>query len=215
MPAGGEQLEREEEKQLLMMNEKRNLFKRSEDGAENGLVTFGGEANSWNGLDLSKMGLSLISKRIAFFSHITCLYLNDNKLSTIPDAVFTLKKLNRLDLSNNQIVKLPPQLGRLVYLQELFLGGNKIRELPFEMGKLFRLKSLILDGNPIVSPPPNVLKQGIDATIGFLRDKASCTFSIDLPPQFSSRTLTTVWMWYHSASTATRKKLGGNQRALE
>lgn len=165
---GGEQLEREEEKQLLMMNEKRNHFKRS---GEDSLVTFGGEANSWNGLDLSKMGLSLISKRLALYSHITCLFLNDNKLTTIPDIVFTLKKLNKLDLSNNQITKLPPALGRLVYLQELALSGNKIRELPCEMGKLFRLKVLHLDSNPITSPPPAILKQGVEATIGYLREK--------------------------------------------
>lgn len=182
---GGEQLEREEEKQLLMMNEKRNHFKRNGDGAENGLVTFGGEANSWNGLDLSKMGLSLISKRLAFFGHITCLFLNDNKLSAIPEAVFTLKKLNKLDMSNNLITKLQPQLGRLVQLQELSLSGNKIRELPFEMGKLFRLKNLNLDNNPIVSPPPSVLKQGIEATISYLREKATRT-NMHQPRSFAS-----------------------------
>ncbi len=178
----GEQQEEEEERQLLQAHRQHQMqltdhkmlrHGSSENGdihGDDGLVTIGGEGE-WNGLDLRKMGIASISQTISFFSHLTCLFLNDNKLTSLPEGLFSLTKLTRLDISNNMLTKLPGQIGQLLQLVELNASNNRLRELPCETGRLFRLKILQLDGNAIVSPSQNVMKQSTEAITAYLREK--------------------------------------------
>jgi len=56
-------------------------------------------------------------------------------------------------------------------LTVLSLFQNHLRELPLEMGRLFRLKALNIDANPILHPPHNILRTGVESTIGYLRER--------------------------------------------
>jgi Leucine-rich repeat (LRR) protein len=99
----------------------------------------------WFELDMSGMGLKILSPEIKYYSHITSLYLNHNKLSSIPNEIFQeLKCLTTLDLSYNCLTHIPSGIGSVCTLTKLFLNQNRITEIPLEMGCLFRLKELSL-----------------------------------------------------------------------
>lgn len=90
-----------------------------------------------------------ISPKLWEWTHLRCLYLNDNNLMRLPPAVASLVHLHCLDASNNKIRTLPSELGDMTSLRELYLNNNQVRVLPFEFGKLFKLSQLGLKGNPL------------------------------------------------------------------
>lgn len=130
------------------------------------------EGSNWFELDMSGQGLKSVSLEIRNFSHITALYLNNNKLSALPDEIFAdLRALTTLDMSFNHLAQLPSSIGKLDQLRRLVLHQNRITELAPEVGRLFKLKELQLEGNPIISPPPAILAQGVPGVVGYLRDR--------------------------------------------
>ncbi|XP_040263709.1 leucine-rich repeat-containing protein 40 [Bufo bufo] len=63
-------------------------------------------------------------------SHLSCLIileLRDNKLKSLPDEIALLKGLERLDLTNNDLSNLPNSLANLPNLKSLQLEGNPLR----------------------------------------------------------------------------------------
>ncbi len=90
-----------------------------------------------------------ISPKLWEWTHLRCLYLNDNNLMRLPPAVASLVSLQCLDASNNKIRTLPSEIGDMTSLRELYLNNNQVRVLPFEFGKLFKLAQLGLKGNPL------------------------------------------------------------------
>ncbi len=90
-----------------------------------------------------------ISPKLWEWTHLRCLYLNDNNLMRLPPAVASLTNLQCLDASNNKIRTLPSEIGDMTSLRELYLNNNQVRVLPFEFGKLFKLAQLGLKGNPL------------------------------------------------------------------
>jgi CCR4-NOT transcription complex subunit 6 len=92
-----------------------------------------------------------LSPKLWTWTHLRCLYLNDNNLMRLPPVVSSLNNLQILDASNNKIRTLPAEIGDMTSLRELYLSNNQLRVLPFELGKLFKLQSLALKGNPLTS----------------------------------------------------------------
>lgn len=90
-----------------------------------------------------------ISPKLWEWTHLRCLYLNDNNLMRLPPAIAGLVNLQCLDASNNKIRTLPSEIGDMTSLRELYLNNNQVRVLPFEFGKLFKLAQLGLKGNPL------------------------------------------------------------------
>lgn len=90
-----------------------------------------------------------ISPKLWQWTHLRCLYLNDNNLMRLPPVIASLNHLQCLDASNNKIRTLPSEIGDMTSLRELYLNNNQIRVLPFEFGKLFKLSQLGLKGNPL------------------------------------------------------------------
>jgi len=126
----------------------------------------------WFELDMSGIGLRTISIDLKLYSHITGLYLSNNRLSFIPEEVFLeMKSLLILDLSSNLLQRVPLALTQLNSLEKLFLNDNRITELPVEMGRLFRLKDLKVVGNPLLAPPQGVIQGGLEVLIAYLRDR--------------------------------------------
>lgn len=58
------------------------------------------------------------------------LYLQDNRLDRIPDALFRLPSLVTLVLSNNKLQQLPYNMWQAPKLRELNAGFNLLKELP-------------------------------------------------------------------------------------
>ncbi|PIK48423.1 hypothetical protein BSL78_14724 [Apostichopus japonicus] len=79
---------------------------------------------------------------------ISVLDLRDNKISTLPEEITCLQKLQRLDLTN-----------------------NNLSSLPFKLGTLANLKSLILEGNPLRSIRRDIINRGTMGLLKYLRSR--------------------------------------------
>eukprot|EP01117_Protostelium_nocturnum_P011949 TRINITY_DN4371_c0_g1_i1.p1 TRINITY_DN4371_c0_g1~~TRINITY_DN4371_c0_g1_i1.p1 ORF type:complete len:573 (-),score=168.28 TRINITY_DN4371_c0_g1_i1:90-1808(-) len=129
-------------------------------------------SRGWFELDLSSVGLRSLSIEIRNYSHLTCLYLNNNKIEYLPEEIFSnLVSLCSLDLSYNLLTRLPHSIITLMQIQKLYLTENQLTELPIQMGRFYRLKDLSILGNPIINPPQSVLQMGTESVIQYLRDR--------------------------------------------
>lgn len=86
-------------------------------------------------------------------NQLRVLYLNENRLSTWPEALSELKFLEKLHLESNQLTSVPSSVGRLSSLRKLYLHNNRIASLPSELGALRQLTHLSLHSNAIVALP--------------------------------------------------------------
>ncbi|OMJ25099.1 Plant intracellular Ras-group-related LRR protein 7, partial [Smittium culicis] len=116
-------------------------------------------------IDLSEFGLKFLPEQISELKNIVSfsnsghfsdkirLYLNSNKLPTIPDPLLKLSNLTVLILSNNRIDSIPPDIKFLYNLNELSITGNKISVLPSELFTIPKLNRLFLFPNPLIEFP--------------------------------------------------------------
>ncbi|XP_076910841.1 plant intracellular Ras-group-related LRR protein 6-like [Bidens hawaiensis] len=124
--------------------------------------------------------LSVNSNKLAFLpsstSHLTNLRHLDvrlNHLRSLPDDLENLTNLEILNVSQNfrYLDTLPYSLGVLFALVELDVSHNNIKVLPESMGCLRRLRKLNVDGNPLISPPLEVVEQGLHVIKEYLSEK--------------------------------------------
>eukprot|EP01083_Nonionella_stella_P019813 54976_1 len=80
------------------------------------------------------------------------LVMADNRLSSLPDTLATLPKLEVLDIRENLLESLPENIGRLP-LTTLRLSKNKLKKLPNSISELTKLSLLEAKGNLICSVP--------------------------------------------------------------
>lgn len=116
----------------------------------------------------------------ALFKHypkLRKIYLNWNKLNTIPPQIGQMRFLTVLDLSMNNLDYLPQEIGMLTNLKRLLLFDNRLEDLPFEMGSLFQLEMLGLEGNPMRQDyKDRLVEHGTQELIRFLREQAPSAF---------------------------------------
>ncbi|KAF5789553.1 putative leucine-rich repeat domain superfamily [Helianthus annuus] len=124
--------------------------------------------------------LSVNSNKLTFLpsstSHLTNLCHLDarlNHLGSLPNDLGNLINLEILNISQNfrYLDTLPYSLGLVFSLVELDISHNNISTLPDSMGCLKRLRKLHLEGNPLMSPPPEVVDQGLHVMKEYLREK--------------------------------------------
>ncbi len=84
------------------------------------------------------------------------LNLNTNKLSSVPNSLFSLPTLKFLDLSHNQFgsTKVPNSylseaIGSCQSLVEFHIAGNELTQLPESIGDLPNLEILDLKDNKL------------------------------------------------------------------
>ena len=132
-----------------------------------------GKEVSWQELDLGGQNLKLISSTLFRYSFLTKLYLNNNKLFSLPSAIGRLRKLVVLDLSQNNLSSLPAEIGMLVNLRELLLFDNQLQNLPMEMGTLYQLTMLGIEGNPLDEELKSIImEEGTVELIKYLRENS-------------------------------------------
>ncbi|XP_062257268.1 leucine-rich repeat-containing protein 27-like [Platichthys flesus] len=121
-------------------------------------------------LSLSRTKLRHVPESILRSSSLKYLYLEGNQICSIPDSLFaSLPSLQWLDLRYNLIVRLPAEIGLHRYLKTLLLEGNPISELQPELGNVITLKGLSLRNCPITFPPQDIVHQGIQGILQYLR----------------------------------------------
>jgi hypothetical protein len=144
--------------------------------------------------------LTSLPPEIVQLNELRHLSLSDNQLRNIPSEIGQLTNLQLLFLFSNRLMNLPPEIGQLTNLQWLVLNGNQLRNIPSEIGQLTNLRVLLLydnqlqhlplemsnltnlncptncyidlSNNPLVSPPPEVVEQGTEAILAYLRNQA-------------------------------------------
>lgn len=122
----------EEERQMLLMKEEKHQY--------------------WADLDMSGQGLMCMSRALFnSYEFLLKLYINHNKLTTLPPAIRNLRQLRVLDVSSNMLTALPPDIGMLHNLRYLFAFDNYLTTLPHQVGQLYQLEIIGLEGNPISS----------------------------------------------------------------
>lgn len=148
-------------------------------------------------LDLTDNHLFNLWEDFSSLVNLERLYLGGNKLETFPLtiwyvieqlslvyakrcdvdvgtinswAVSSLPHLLILELRENMILKLSADIGKLVTLTRLDLSQNRFFELPVELAKLVNLTTLDLHGNVLVTPPPNVVQEGLPAIMTYLKE---------------------------------------------
>ena len=109
-------------------------------------------------------------------SHLTSLQVLDarlNCLRALPEDLENLINLQVLNVSQNfqYLETLPYSIGLLLSLVELDASYNRITTLPDSMGCLKKLQKLCVEGNPLVSPPMEVVEQGMQAVKEYLSEK--------------------------------------------
>jgi Leucine-rich repeat (LRR) protein len=109
-------------------------------------------------LDLSKQKLETLPSEIFNFTNLRELYLNRNKLTSLPKAFMKFNHLEVLDLSKNKFETFPTQLCSVVSIKQLFLGRNNIQYIPECIGQLENLEILDLWLNPIDHLPQSISK---------------------------------------------------------
>lgn len=125
----------------------------------------------WCHLDLSGQGLLNLSPKLFQYDFLESLYLNNNKLTSVPSVIKKLRGLRVLDLSHNRITEVAPELGLCYNLRYLYLFDNNIKTLPNEFRNLIELLFLGIEGNPIDLKIANLIaEKGTKALISYFRD---------------------------------------------
>ncbi|XP_076025399.1 uncharacterized protein LOC143015331 [Genypterus blacodes] len=119
---------------------------------------------------LSGTKLEHIPESILKSTPLKHLYLEGNHISSLPDSMFSsLPSLQWLDLRNNLITSLPAEIGLHRCLRTLLLEGNPISALPPELGNVISLRGLNLRNCPLTFPPQDIMHQGLQCILHFLR----------------------------------------------
>ena len=92
-------------------------------------------------------------KGIEIFSNLKYLNLEENRITTLPAEIGTLKQLQFLYLGGNIITELPKEIGGLILLEELSLRANKLTTLSEELGKLVNLRKIDISSNSLEKLP--------------------------------------------------------------
>ncbi|KAF5190721.1 Plant intracellular ras-group-related lrr protein [Thalictrum thalictroides] len=93
-----------------------------------------------------------------------------NELHGLPNSIGRLTNLEILNLGSNfsDLKEIPDTFGYLINLREVDLSNNQIHALPITFGRLDNLTKLNLDQNPIVTPPVEVVNNGVEAVKEFM-----------------------------------------------
>lgn len=115
--------------------------------------------------------LSYLPQNFSMLANLVTLSLNDNPFRRFPSQISSLTSLTELLMNECLIDDIDPGIGNLLSLKKFSLRNNRLRSLPQTIGRLTNLVSLDLTGNlELTSPPPETVKSGTQAIVGFLHD---------------------------------------------
>lgn len=101
--------------------------------------------------------LGSIPSSVSLFCNLEFLDISNNGLTAICEGITRLTKLKTLLAKNNRLdeFSLPKEFGSL-QLEVLNFGGNRFEEIPLQCMKLLRLQSLSIGGNRLKSIPAEI-----------------------------------------------------------
>jgi len=124
-------------------------------------------------LHLGDNKISYISGKIGKLKQLRTLMLYRNNLSELPNTFGKLQCLEHLVLWNNCFSEIPITLYNAKNLQNVSFSNdstnsvdcnnNNIRSISPKILNLQQLHTFELKGNPVISPPPEIVEQGVGA----------------------------------------------------
>jgi GTPase SAR1 family protein len=121
-------------------------------------------------IDLRHNSLKSLPVEVFNLLNLERLDVSENSIEVIPPEIGQLKKLQIFYASQNQLEALPQEIGNAVQLRDIDISENKIRKLPLTMSFLTKLRVIKLDENPLREPPRNIVNDGAEAVVSFLRE---------------------------------------------
>jgi hypothetical protein len=109
-------------------------------------------------LDLRGLGLKVLPLLPTELQKLQVIELGCNRLTTLPDELFTLPRLRRLGLGNNRIDTLPTSMTQLQELMSLDLSENRLERLPESIGSLSRLMEVSFYANYLTEVPDTIFE---------------------------------------------------------
>lgn len=106
--------------------------------------------------DLSNKGLASVSSQIGEFVALERLYLQNNKLITLPEELTELNNLMTLDASRNAITALPKGFENMSRLRKINLCRNQIEIFPISLTKMKNVKVLDIRYNKMTELPADI-----------------------------------------------------------
>eukprot|EP01114_Cavostelium_apophysatum_P014471 TRINITY_DN3768_c0_g1_i1.p1 TRINITY_DN3768_c0_g1~~TRINITY_DN3768_c0_g1_i1.p1 ORF type:complete len:820 (+),score=242.02 TRINITY_DN3768_c0_g1_i1:192-2651(+) len=120
-------------------------------------------------LNLSANVLSTFPDHLCELTRLEVLHLEENRLQNVSPRISRLYNLQKLYVQKNNISELPEEICLLTSLRILNLDDNKLKKLPIKLGsRTPHLKSIFVRENPLISPPVFVANKGTAAILRYL-----------------------------------------------
>lgn len=154
------------------------------------------------------LGLTSISRfALPAGGALTYLYLDRNKLVTLPDSITQLPALRGLNVGCNSLTSLPENIGALTALQSIGLEHNKLKALPESFCNLISLRVVHLERNKLRALPAS-----LSSLVSLERLFVSGNDLTSLPPRIYSlpnlRTLSVASNLVRAPSLSSRGSFG-------
>ncbi|XP_016004420.2 leucine-rich repeat-containing protein 40 [Rousettus aegyptiacus] len=123
-------------------------------------------------LDLRNNFLSSLPEEMESLIRLQTINLSFNRFKILPEVLYHIPTLEAVLISNNQVGSVDPEkLKTMENLITLDLQNNDLLQIPPELGNCVNLRTLLLDGNPFRVPRAAILMKGTAAILEYLRDR--------------------------------------------
>ena len=123
-------------------------------------------------LNLANNRLDDLPEEISLLTNLREIALSFNKFTALPAPLFKCQKMETLMANGNQIKEINVTgLKQLTKLATLDVSNNDINHVPPELGRLTQIRTLQLEGNPFRVPRPQILVQGTQSIMQYLRNR--------------------------------------------
>jgi Leucine-rich repeat (LRR) protein len=102
--------------------------------------------------------LSVVPEEITALQNVTFLYFNNNRIRVIPPYIAQMKGLLGMYFSENRIDAIPAEVFSMSQLKKLQVSKNDVAVMPAEIGNLTNLMHLNMSHNRIEVLPDSIAK---------------------------------------------------------
>ncbi|XP_055671762.1 leucine-rich repeat-containing protein 40 [Falco peregrinus] len=123
-------------------------------------------------LDIRNNFLTSLPEEMEALTRLQIINLSFNRFKVFPSVLYHILALETILLSNNQVGSIDPlQLKKMDRLGTLDLQNNDLLQVPPELGNCETLRTLLLEGNPFRTPRAAILAKGTAAVLEYLRSR--------------------------------------------
>ncbi|XP_061489386.1 leucine-rich repeat-containing protein 40 isoform X2 [Rhineura floridana] len=123
-------------------------------------------------LDVRNNSLTSLPDEMEALTKLQVINLAFNRFKIFPNVLYHIPTLETILLANNQVGSLDPlQIKKLDRLGILDLQNNDLLHIPPELGNCVNLRTLLLEGNPFRTPRAAILAKGTAAVLEYLRSR--------------------------------------------